>query len=577
METSGKRRLRMGKKGQSTRSGKTLVENRSVRTRSCLDSEAIKTLQIAYEFHGYWEETLVCQGEKYCKIEIEGGGHLQTVGAPNLPQEGIYVNIPENAKFLNLQVGECHEKTIEVEYPIAPNPLPALEGEELLYRKDSTIYDSGSLFPAEVAVFSAVRRIGGVKVVHILVNPVRYYPVQRQLQVVETMILKITYELSEETDTIGEPRHHRFGGPAVDILGMPEMDGVTTKGGGRGGREDIRTLKNPANCAELLIVTKPDLRPAFDDFLEFKSRDFKVALADTGQIISEFGGQSGMDEQIREFLCYAAENWRISPRYILLGGNITDIPTHWEYFLGARISSDHFYADLKGDLSPDVVVSRFPASEPEEMKNMCDYFIRYAQTRKEWGKSVLLSSYNREDYNECTEEVAGIIASDFQVYKRYDGQATKEEIIETINQGVGFINYRGHGLPTGWQAGNGLTSDDLVQLKNVDKIPQVLSIACSNNALEKEHCFGCEWIRQGKAVSFLGAAVPSYTVVNHEFDKWLWEGIALKKLKRAGEIFNYGIQKLYMNNPENDLVKHTIYAYLLVGDATAECDFYRSE
>lgn len=46
-----------------------------------------------------------------------------------------------------------------------------------------------------------------------------------------------------------------------------------------------------------------------------------------------------------------------------------------------------------------------------------------------------------------------------------------------------------------------------------------------------------------------------------------------EKLKRAGEIFNYGIQKLYMNNPENDLVKHTIYAYLLVGDATAECDF----
>ena len=54
METSGKRRLRMGKKGQSTRSGKILVENRSVRTRSCLDTEAIKTLQIAYEFHGYW-------------------------------------------------------------------------------------------------------------------------------------------------------------------------------------------------------------------------------------------------------------------------------------------------------------------------------------------------------------------------------------------------------------------------------------------------------------------------------------------------------------------------------------------
>ncbi len=50
METSGKRRLRMGKKGQSTRSGKTLVENRSVRTRSCLDSEAIKTFKLLMNF-----------------------------------------------------------------------------------------------------------------------------------------------------------------------------------------------------------------------------------------------------------------------------------------------------------------------------------------------------------------------------------------------------------------------------------------------------------------------------------------------------------------------------------------------
>lgn len=573
MEVSGERRLRMGKKGGSPRSGKRLIEDRSIRTRSCLDSETIRTLQIAYEFHGYWEETVVCQGEKCCKIEMEGGGHLQTVGAPDLPQEGIYVNIPENAKFLSLQIGECHERTIEAEYPVAPNPLPALEGEELEYWKDSAIYGSECLFPAEVAVFSAVRRIEGVKVVHILVNPVRYYPVQRQLRVVESMILNINYELSEETDTVGALRYNRFGGPSVDILGLPEMDGVVTKGGSGGGREEVRILKSSGNCAELLVVTKPALRPAFEDFLEFKSRDFKVALVDTEQIESEFGGQKEPDERIREFLCYAAENWRISPHYILLGGNITDIPTHWEYFLGARISSDHFYADLRGDLSPDVVVSRFPASEPEEMRRMCDYFIRYAQIGKEWGKSVLLTSYNRKDYNECTEEVAGLIASDFQVYKCYDGQATKEEIIETINQGVGFINYRGHGLPTGWQAGNGLTSDDLVQLKNVDKIPQVLSIACSNNDLEKEHCFGCEWVRQGKAVSFLGAAVPSYTVVNHEFDKWLWEGIALKKLKRAGEIFNYGIQKLYMDNPENNLVKHTIYAYLLVGDATAECDF----
>ena len=78
-----------------------------------------------------------------------------------------------------------------------------------------------------------------------------------------------------------------------------------------------------------------------------------------------------------------------------------------------------------------------------------------------------------------------------------------------------------------------------------------------------------EWIKQLKAISFLGASAPSYTTVNHVFDKYLWEGIHQKKITKIGDIFVWATLELYRNKPDRHTITN-ILEYLLLGDPSAD-------
>lgn len=161
------------------------------------------------------------------------------------------------------------------------------------------------------------------------------------------------------------------------------------------------------------------------------------------------------------------------------------------------------------------------------------------------------------------------IGNHYQVCKKYGGQSSKQDVINVINAGVGVLNYRGHGSEVEWQASNGLSKADVPGLANESMTPQILSIACLNNRIDHDApCFGASWILAQKAVTFLGASRPSYTDVNHIFDKYLWDTIIHDGVKEAGRIFNLATARLYLNNP-GVATEHNIHMYLLLGDPMA--------
>ena len=150
--------------------------------------------------------------------------------------------------------------------------------------------------------------------------------------------------------------------------------------------------------------------------------------------------------------------------------------------------------------------------------------------------------------------------------------ATKAEVMRCINEGAGFINYRGHGDTDKWFSNNGMQNSDIPVLKNDKKLPHVFSIACLTNKINYNpptyNCFGTTWMINQKAASFLGASVASYTIVNDDFDKYLWDAIVNQDLKRICDIFNYATTKLYNNSKSSKYVIANIYMYLLLGDPT---------
>ena len=87
-----------------------------------------------------------------------------------------------------------------------------------------------------------------------------------------------------------------------------------------------------------------------------------------------------------------------------------------------------------------------------------------------------------------------------------------------INNELRLVAYRGHGSSSAWTAWN-LVNDnyngtDVIGLANIgSQSPVVWSLACTNNDLNAADSIGEVWMKDpnNRAVSFYGAAVPSYT------------------------------------------------------------------
>ena len=84
-------------------------------------------------------------------------------------------------------------------------------------------------------------------------------------------------------------------------------------------------------------------------------------------------------------------------------------------------------------------------------------------------------------------------------------------------------------------------------------------------------CFAEAWIRNERAITFLGASRPSYTNANHDFDEYLFEAIIDEGLTTAGEIMNWGKTRLLLNYPGHSgtPARDNVRMYLLLGDPTA--------
>jgi hypothetical protein len=559
-------------------------------------SQGIK--RVAYKTGGFWKNEKSLNGVDYAFFKSPDGSFLRQTGAPLLPIEGLFISIPEGSIIKDVRIVSLKERELEGTYAILPAAKLVVEGEMPEYKEDEAIYGSDFPFPGKHIEISDEKIVAGRTVAHILVYLAQYRPVSKKVTLLESVEFEIIYEDGSKMRRkaaameCGKPgpsgtnRHSNKSYIHKMILGQ-ENDHATKKSEEDQERASSDTSKLAATAkessapdrlqesgAEYIIITTEDLKDSFDSFVESRSKVWTVKVITKEWIMNNFGKSKKEDEAIREFLIYATLNW--GTKWVVLGGNIDRIPTHLEPpktsgMWTKAIASDQYYSDLKGDICPEITVSRFPASTPEDMKNICDNFVNHEQIDGDWTRNCLLAAYEGDPYINCSNQISSSIGNEFNVIKKYGDQSTKEELIEAVNAGVGILNYRGHGKKDRWDSGNGLTNDDVLKLNNGDKMPIVFSIACLTNKIDDDvECFGRVWIRNRKAISFLGATRPSYTDINDEMDQYIFDAILTQKLSRVGEIIEWAIVNLYKNTKDVDACLDTIRSYLLLGDPTAE-------
>ena len=246
---------------------------------------------------------------------------------------------------------------------------------------------------------------------------------------------------------------------------------------------------------------------ALQPLLTYRQRQgLRVTAVSLQQIYDEFGYGQQSPAAIRHFLEYAAQAWAPpAPHYVLLVGDASSeipgahgginlpgsnllptslVPTSYDGY----VASDTWFA-LANSSVPHMAIGRFPVQTVAELTTMVNKTIAYETTPASdhgWFNSALLvadddqSSFDTQSDALAEElKVNGYSVHDLHMK---DNDNIRYEIVSAINQGVGFLNYIGHGNERVWGDEFVFHIDDVRMLKNADRLPIFTTFTCSNGA-----------------------------------------------------------------------------------------------
>jgi len=286
---------------------------------------------------------------------------------------------------------------------------------------------------------------------------------------------------------------------------------------------------------DLLVLADEDFLDALKPLKEHKDYTGINTYVQSWQSLNKSFGGEGRDGPERVKKGTAAYENHCDTRWVMLVGDCDRVPVR---YLCRDVPdpkgyqpSDLYYADLyKSDGSfddwdgngndlyaqldatsstnnvdnvnwrPDIAVARVPASTIDEVSNFVDKVISYefAAYNSDWFKSALLLTGNWSPDIPTKDYIATNYLSGFNIIKHYwpmmeslypidkTNQSTIDATMDAraapitnyINQGVGFLNYYGHGDMANFAwVYDARHVDDLT---NADKLPVVFSSGCQN-------------------------------------------------------------------------------------------------
>ncbi len=341
--------------------------------------------------------------------------------------------------------------------------------------------------------------------------------------------------------------------------------------------------------SKMLIIVPTPLVGILEPFTEWKNAKgistIVASLDETGSTLLE----------IKSYIQDIYDNSEIPPDYLLIIGDVTGFYSVPSYFYGPEQNvSDHYYTLLEGeDFFPEMLVGRFTIDTQSELQIIISKILWYEKTpymdNTDWFQNALLVAGNFATtlpipitpkkvtrwlkdkmldygYNQITE-----------VYypPTTDGST---EINNAINNGVGFVSYRGWGDANGWHFPS-YHIEDIDDLNNGYMLPVVTSIVCNTAdfANSVDPCFGevmlsthIGSIPRG-AVGLVGPSdLHTSTRYNNAIFAGFYCGVLDEDILTFGAAVLRGKQELYDNFPLNlepgDYVEFYFYVYNILGD-----------
>lgn len=464
-------------------------------------NEKTSAVSIKQQIISFSVPTIINAGD-YVQVDLnEATTSILKTGEPNLPVVTKVFTFPFGTKINSVDVSYSQTLTKRLIKDVEPAPEPVLLSEELQTPsepvEDPIVYQTRGLYPSSGFDYTAGSGLQGNE--HVLYLTVQLYPVR----------------YSPTTNTLYYSLNAN-----INILYEQPANPVTF--------DDIY---------DLVIIAPSEFSDELQPLINHKNEmEIETTLKTTQDIYAEYDAYDNAEE-IKYFIKDAIDDWGVD--YVLLVGDVYKIPIRMTWFFNEHhgeywnetILTDMYYSgiydeygqfcswDSDGDglygetydedlqeeddivdLYPDVHIGRLPCENGGDVNTVVDKIIYYETNTygKSWFNNILLiggdtfPGWNGNEGETLNNMVAQLM-SDFNPTRLWtsDGTFTSSAVNQNLNNGVGFVDYSGHGFELGvathppeseeWVRYNTL---HLAGLLNNNKLPIIFFDACLTSKID---------------------------------------------------------------------------------------------
>ena len=467
-------------------------------TKVTILSEDANSIVLHYQFGTYNLVETEINGLSTIAPQMEDATPIMKAGTPDLLKISKSLQLSEGAsvsieiideKFEDFYGATVRPSKGNLYRNIDPSTIPYEFGAS--YRKDQW-------YPKAQAEFQSEYQIRDFHGRALWVYPFRALPTENILRVYSEISIKVSFS-SDKSISIPSRVERSFDGlyKAHFInYSNAKYDPVSEEG-------------------KMLIISHADFIEAMVPFSIWKTQ---IGIENEIVDVATIGDAAAIKQYVQDYY----DNQGLT--YLLLVGDQQQVPADQ---LSAGYS-DNSYAYVAGDDHyPDLFVGRFSAENIAHAQTMVDRSIAY-ELNPEMGNSYKtavgigsedgtsstdptsgntgMGDNNEADWHHQMNIKADLMAYNYaMVHELYEGgpyegsidesgYPSASDLAQRVNNGLGLINYTGHGGPESFVT-TGFNNSDVDALTNTGAFPFIFSVACVNGEFMNSTCFAEKWLR----------------------------------------------------------------------------------
>ena len=539
----------------------------------------------------------------------ETNTYLIQQGKPLIPKYSEEFVYPFGTKVLDVIVTPSQTQEIKLKKDLMTSPIAVTVG---LISKDVSQVHITETYPNKWFDYRVTTGlVGQEKMVQVVIDvvPVQYDPIAKTAIWASEVDIKIDVEKPKEsTPTNAEYEFiiltaDDFYNQLTPLKNHKINRGITTEifklstilsGQGDDDQEKIKyfikdAIENYGTTSVMLVGTWYDSSTSYQFFPTRKAHVY-MNDPDHNEFVSDL---------------YYADIYDGEGEFATWDSNENDIHGEFHETITSKID------DL--DLHPDVMLGRLAVKTSDELNIIVNKIINYENQvayTKNWFTNMVVvggDSFIDDQYDED-----GVLEGELvnqKVEQILDGFIPKEmwvsngvldkispsgitSISDAIDDGCGFIDFSGHGNTNVWATHphlndnvwlpttkGGFFSSDIGKLSNNEKLPIVVTGACSVGKFNKDrNCFSFSWLTNpnGGGIASFGSTALGYAYISSYVTQGLVEKMSINMFESydngaitTGEMWTRGIND-YLTNPglDSDADYKTIMEWQMFGDPT---------